>query len=159
MPGKKILASVGDGGANRPVDVMTVQYLLNCVPAEQGGPSEELPVDGVAGAKTVEAIRRFQAAQFGGGDGRIDSEATGGRTMPLLQRFDPFPELELLDEGLKRHKPRGKYGPAGKQARAKDPVPDEQSMSVKRAAKSAGGKQGATATPSSGAMKGGKRPR
>lgn len=158
MPGKKILTSVGVGGANQPVDVMTVQYLLNCVPAVQGGPPEELAVDGLVGPKTVAAIRRFQGAQFGWGDGRVDAEKAGGRTLPVLQRFDPFPDLELLIAGFKRHKKGGKYVPGGKHEPAKYPVPDEQSMSIKGAAKSAGGKQGKTAVPGSGAMKGGKRP-
>ena len=38
MP-KAISGSVGRGGRFPPSDVMTVQYLLNCVPASQGGPS------------------------------------------------------------------------------------------------------------------------
>jgi peptidoglycan hydrolase-like protein with peptidoglycan-binding domain len=155
MPGKKILTSVGSRGANQEADVMTVQYLLNCVPAVQGGPPEELAVDGKVGPKTIAAIRRFQAAQFGWGDGRVDSEKAGGRTLPLLQQFDPYPELDLAVAALKRQKKGGKYGPGGKHKQSKYPVPEEPSTYAKGAGKSAGGKQGAKG--SGGAMKGGKQ--
>ncbi len=52
--------AVGRGGRNfPPVDVMTVQYLLNCVPAGRGGPAAELAVDGAAGPKTIATIEKF----------------------------------------------------------------------------------------------------
>jgi len=68
---KSITGGVGRGGRNFPPgDVMTVQYLLNCVPAGQGGPSPELVVDGAAGPRTSAAMREFPRAPeafFAGG--------------------------------------------------------------------------------------------
>ena len=42
-----------------PARWVTVQYLLNCVPASQGGPSPELVVNGAVGPKTIKAIETF----------------------------------------------------------------------------------------------------
>lgn len=86
-----IKKSVGFGGDNDPIDICTVQYLLNCVPVVNGGPSSELPVDGArhgAGfTKMVDAIRRFQSRIFQGwSDGRIDP---GGQTLMHLRRWNP----------------------------------------------------------------------
>ncbi len=86
-----IKKSVGFGGDNDPLDICTIQYLLNCVPVVNGGPSEELPVDGArhgAGfTKLVDAIRRFQARIFQGwSDGRVDP---GGQTLMHLRRWNP----------------------------------------------------------------------
>jgi peptidoglycan hydrolase-like protein with peptidoglycan-binding domain len=85
---KTITASVGRlGGVNRPADVRTVQELLNKVPADSGGPRVKLPVDGVCGTSTGDAIRTFQVRQFGGGmaDGRVDP---GGPTLRKLNEYD-----------------------------------------------------------------------
>ena len=53
---KSITASVGQGGVNLAADVATVQFLLNCVPEEQGGPQAELAIDGLVGPLTIGAI-------------------------------------------------------------------------------------------------------
>ena len=87
MP-KSINGSVGAGGRNVAHDVVTVQYLLNCVPAGQGGPVPELAVDSMVGPKTIGAIRAFQLARFGHADGRVDP---GARTIQTLQSYDPYP--------------------------------------------------------------------
>src|SRR5262245_17264496 len=76
-----IAASVGDGGANRPADVMTVQMLLNEARLTVGTPSKLLAVDGVAGRQTVAAIREFQQSQLGFSDGRVDP---GRKTLARL---------------------------------------------------------------------------
>jgi hypothetical protein len=83
--------SVGFGGDNDPVDVCTVQYLLNCVPSANGGPAQELPVDGARHGggftRMVDAIRRFQARIFQGwSDGRVDPN---GQTLMHLRRWNP----------------------------------------------------------------------
>ncbi len=86
-----IKKSVGFGGDNDPVDVCTVQYLLNCVPSSNGGPTQELPVDGARHGsgftRMVDAIRRFQARIFQGwSDGRVDPN---GQTLMHLRRWNP----------------------------------------------------------------------
>jgi hypothetical protein len=79
-----ISASVGVGGRNLATDVRAVQELLNGVPAASGGPLSPLAVDGLIGPKTIAAIQRFQKAQFGWLDGRVDP---GG---PTITRLDSF---------------------------------------------------------------------
>jgi hypothetical protein len=108
MP-KSITGSVGRGGRNFPAsDVMTVQYLLNCVPATQGGPSPELVVDGAAGPKTIAAIEKYQRAIAGACDGRVDP---GGATLRALQARDPYPNQPLGPAAAKTA-PYGKGTPA-----------------------------------------------
>lgn len=98
MP-KTITGSVGRGGKNYPPsDVMTVQYLLNCVPATQGGPAKELVVDGAAGPKTIAAIEGFQRKLGGFADGRVDP---GGATLRALQVRDPNPNQSLSSDAAK----------------------------------------------------------
>jgi peptidoglycan hydrolase-like protein with peptidoglycan-binding domain len=98
MP-KTITGSVGRGGKNYPAsDVMTVQYLLNCVPATQGGPAKELAVDGAAGPKTIAAIEGFQRKLGGFADGRVDP---GGATLRALQARDPNPNQSLSSDAAK----------------------------------------------------------
>lgn len=89
---KQISAAVGLGGLNLAADVVTVQYLLNCVPAGEGGPEPELVLDGLIGPLTIGAINRFQKAQFGWQDGRVDPEHKGGRTIVRLNDYDPVPD-------------------------------------------------------------------
>jgi hypothetical protein len=115
---KTITSGVGRGGRNFPaVDVMTVQYLLNCVPAAQGGPSPELAVDGAAGPKTIAAIEKFQRALGAFCDGRVDP---GGNTLRALQGRDPYPHQPIAQGGAKGGpgggQPAGKGGgyPSGK---------------------------------------------
>jgi peptidoglycan hydrolase-like protein with peptidoglycan-binding domain len=91
MP-KPLLGSVGQGGLNNFKDVITVQYLLNCVPAKQGGPSMKLQVDGVAGPKTVAAIIAFQKVNVPWTDGRVDPNK---KTLEALQGFDPNPSAPV----------------------------------------------------------------
>jgi hypothetical protein len=74
---------------------MTVQYLLNCVPASQGGPSPELAVDGAVGPKTIGAIEKYQRAIGGTCDGRVDP---GGATLRALQVRDPYP-MQSITQG------------------------------------------------------------
>jgi Putative peptidoglycan binding domain len=111
MP-KTITGSVGRGGKNfPPSDVMTVQYLLNCVPATQGGPAKELAVDGAAGPKTIAAIEGFQRRMGGFADGRVDP---GGATLRALQTRDPYPNQSLAAGGSKTSgAPTGANGPFG----------------------------------------------
>jgi peptidoglycan hydrolase-like protein with peptidoglycan-binding domain len=93
---KKIAGSVGYSGRNMAANVMTVQYLLNCVPAHRGGPTVELAVDGIVGPKTIGAIRRFQTMNFGRADGRVDPD---GRTLRTLHGYDPYPEQSIQTAG------------------------------------------------------------
>lgn len=65
--------SVGQAGQNREDDTRLVQSLLNRIPARSGGPQAPLKVDGLVGPKSIEAIRRFQMANFGSADGRVDA--------------------------------------------------------------------------------------
>jgi hypothetical protein len=100
MAGKAIAGSVGAGGANRPQDVMTVQFLLNCIPAAHGGPQHELAIDGLAGRHTVEAIHRLQFALHGRSTGRVDPEGASGdpvsQTLDAMKRYDPVPGIEAV---------------------------------------------------------------
>jgi peptidoglycan hydrolase-like protein with peptidoglycan-binding domain len=79
--GPHISASVGFGGANVRSDVVLIQSLLNQVPAGNGSPANPLKVDGIVGPLTIAAIRRFQTANLGFNDGRIDP---GGGTLARL---------------------------------------------------------------------------
>ncbi len=123
---KSMSAAVGRGCANRPTDVVVIQYLLNCVPTNQAGPQEELVLDGLCGPKTEAAILRFQQS-LGHSDGRVDP---GGATFGALSEYDPYPNLKLNlqvpghghAKGSKRGgtastnswDPWGYYNPAGK---------------------------------------------
>lgn len=111
MP-KQILRSVGRGGVNFPPDdVMTVQYLLNCVPVQHGGPAIELDIDGAIGPKTIAAIERFQAQRFSFVDGRVDPN---GQTLGALLPFDPAPQQPLPPPGGSDVKNAGTAQAAGK---------------------------------------------
>ncbi len=77
---KQILASVGRFAVNRPMDVKTVQELLN-----RAGGNPPLVADGLCGPKTNAAIASFQQRYFGTADGRVDP---GRRTMDKLNQFD-----------------------------------------------------------------------
>lgn len=111
MP-KAISGSVGRGGRNfPPSDVMTVQYLLNCVPASLGGPSPELAVDGAVGPKTIGAIEKYQRAIGGTCDGRVDP---GGATLRALQVRDPYPMQSITQgAGMAKSGAPGKGGAGG----------------------------------------------
>jgi len=106
---KSISGSVGRGGRNHPAqDVLTVQYLLNCVPASRGGPKPELVLDGICGPKTIQAIDQFQRRSFNSSDGRVDA---GGQTLRALQQFDPAPGQALGPGGSSKGAPGGKSAP------------------------------------------------
>ena len=79
--GRTISASVGRNGVNRYEDVVTVQEMLNIIPAYQGGPVDDLVVDGKSGEKTVGAIMKFQRFVGIGADGRVDPS---GATLAAL---------------------------------------------------------------------------
>ncbi len=110
---KAIQGSVGKSGVNGSQSVLIVQYLLNCVPAANGGPVPELVVDGIAGPKTIAAIERFQKAHFSSADGKVDAK---GNTLKALQQYDPFPQIPLVikgqqSKGLKIGGSPGEKGP------------------------------------------------
>ncbi|MCG3193152.1 MAG: hypothetical protein DIJKHBIC_02402 [Thermoanaerobaculia bacterium] len=84
-----ISAAVGVGAPNRAADVLTIQKMLNRVPAEEGGPSPKLVEDGICGPKTNGAIKKFQQKQFGFSDGRVDP---GMKTFRKLEAFDETPD-------------------------------------------------------------------
>jgi hypothetical protein len=73
--GPQLGASVGKGGKNAPEDVTLVQQLLTDRGEDPG------PVDGVCGARTIAAIRAFQARFLAHPDSRVDP---GGRTIREL---------------------------------------------------------------------------
>jgi len=78
-------ASVGAGGVNARDDAKTIQKALNRLDPGLGGADPKLKVDGLAWDKTIAAIRKFQTAQFGSGDGRVDpGRATEDRLNALL---------------------------------------------------------------------------
>lgn len=81
---KSITGSVGLGGRNAPNDVRTVQELLNNVPPEAGRPAPKLVVDGLSGPLTRAAIAKFQKAQLGFADSRVDPSG------PTLKRLNEF---------------------------------------------------------------------
>jgi peptidoglycan hydrolase-like protein with peptidoglycan-binding domain len=75
-----IKASVGQGGANKAADVTYIQLLLNDARGRLNLPL--LAVDGIAGPKTIAAIRQFQAGAHTGSDGRLDPK---GPTIRALE--------------------------------------------------------------------------
>lgn len=82
--GEEISGSVGMGGENREADVLTVQVLLNQVPAEQGGPESLLDPDGENGPATINAISNFQRKHFAEVDSKIDPN---GMTLAKLNQI------------------------------------------------------------------------
>ncbi|MBC6489559.1 caspase family protein [Flavihumibacter stibioxidans] len=57
----RIIQSVGSGGSNQSGDVRLVQQLLSQVPAAEGG-TPNIQIDGICGAGTIAAIKKFQTA-------------------------------------------------------------------------------------------------
>lgn len=86
-PELQIASAVGIGAPNRPEDVTTVQFLLNCVPFVKGGPARELDVTGVFAAETLFALQNFQRANRVDGPIRVDPR---GATLARLTAFYPF---------------------------------------------------------------------
>lgn len=94
MPNPTIKGSVGEGGTNNPTDVKVIQQLLNRVPG-----SAPIAENGVCGADTIAAIRKFQGGFISTPDGRIDP---GGRTFNHLlqsigQGFILLPQIDQED--------------------------------------------------------------
>lgn len=90
-----ITGSVGQAGINRRRDVIVVQHLLN---RARNGP--QLQEDGVAGHRTVGAIREFQARvlRYPRPDARIDPH---GRTLrSLAASAGPRPSRVAAEPGL-----------------------------------------------------------
>ncbi|WP_376090759.1 hypothetical protein ACE7GA_20450 [Roseomonas sp. CCTCC AB2023176] len=75
--------SVGAGGVNDPADVRAIKSLLNRIAPERGGPAQKLVETPAADASLTDAIIRFQAAQFGWADGRVEPDKA---TMAALNR-------------------------------------------------------------------------
>ncbi len=103
--GKSISASVGHQAVNFFLDAVTVQFLLNCVPDTEGGPVEELVIDGLVGPKTIGAIIRFQQAHLPFTDGRVDPEHRGGKTIVELNKFDPTPDVPITPPSVPKLPP------------------------------------------------------
>ena len=80
-----IKQSVGINGVNQRADVKLIQVLLNSHAAWQS-PFTNLKVDGLIGAKTNNAIKRYQreAAGIMSPDGRVDPN---GKTFRYLTMY------------------------------------------------------------------------
>jgi len=117
---KTIKGTVGRGGKNFPADdVLTIQYLLNCVPPQRGGPQPELVMDGVCGAKTIRAIEAFQLRNVGAANGRVEP---AGATLKALQGFDPAPH-QMMGPGTGLAKVHGKWQGGGVMKMPSPPSP------------------------------------
>jgi hypothetical protein len=57
---ESLSGSVGEGGQNRPADVLEVQERLNAIATDAGGPIQQLAEDGICGGYTKAAILKFQ---------------------------------------------------------------------------------------------------
>lgn len=90
---QKISGSVGHLGVNREEDVKTVQRMLNAIATSDGGPARDLDEDGIAGPKTISAIRIFQHHHFRwrGADGRVDVNHQTIKKLTALQPKAPPP--------------------------------------------------------------------
>ena len=89
-----IQGSVGLGGTNTSSDVRVIQTLLNAVPPHKGGPAFKLDVDGMCGPKTNSSIQRFQYANVGMADGRVDvGKQTEQALVALLTALGVLSEL------------------------------------------------------------------
>lgn len=80
--------SVGKGGKNKCSDVRVVQYLLNQIPAAQGGTAGALiAVDGKSGPTTEKSILHFQRKNAGlAQDSKVDKD---GATLKKLNALNP----------------------------------------------------------------------
>ncbi len=99
MASWSILAPVGSGGANRKLDVYTIQALLNHARVQWG--QQQIGVDGVVGGETAGAISDFQKKCFGTSDGRVDP---GRRTIAHLNEV--FERAPLKRQRIYTH---GRY--------------------------------------------------
>ena len=106
--GEDLVGSVGKAGQNQANDVLTIQLLLNQLPAAEGDsqPASEdqaggtvlLDPDGVMGPATLAAIRSFQAAQLS------EAEVTGlvEPDSPTLQRLNALVASQPLRDRIVR---------------------------------------------------------
>ena len=80
---KKISASVGKGGKNKPADVIAVQEMLNGFAKKSG--FKKLDVDGLIGPKTNAAIAAFQKNSVGMArpDSRVDPSGNSMKTLSM----------------------------------------------------------------------------
>lgn len=110
-----IKGSVGLGGMNQRPDVQVVQKLLNAIPPAKGGSMPLLGVDGLSGPATCGAIRRFQAANIGSADGRIDPGRKTEQALLAVLNSRGVPANPLLGEqgmpASKSPKPPPSRGP------------------------------------------------
>lgn len=98
VPSSVLKGSVGFGGKNQRADVVLVQSMLSALPAARGGAAPPLKPDGICGAMTASAIKRFQATNQCYPDSRID---TGGKTeKTLLELLDQLGKLAALLGGI-----------------------------------------------------------
>lgn len=94
IPSSVLKGSVGFGGRNQGTDVRLVQALLNAVPQGKGGALPQLTVDGLCGAMTNSAIKRFQSVNQCYADSRID--VAGKTEKTLLELLDQLGKLAAL---------------------------------------------------------------
>ncbi len=109
VPSSVLKGSVGFGGRNQGPDVRLVQTLLNAVPQGKGGAAPQLAVDGLCGAMTNSAIKRFQATNQCYADSRIDVAGKTERT--LLELLDLLGKLAALLGGAATAAPQAPSGP------------------------------------------------
>jgi hypothetical protein len=94
--GISLTASVGMGGINKPVDVLTIQTSLNRIPSLQGGPTPLLDPDSKIGPNTIGAIARFQKFHLKFSDGRVDvGKATHQKLNTLLETLPLVADVGL----------------------------------------------------------------
>jgi hypothetical protein len=87
---RTISQSVGHNGVNFPPDVREIQFLLNRVAPQDGGPKTPHKQDGNCTQKLIQDIHAFQLHHFGwsGADGRVDP---GHQTLQKLNELNPEP--------------------------------------------------------------------
>jgi hypothetical protein len=121
---KKISASVGKGGKNKPEDVQIVQELLNDFTKMCG--FKKLDIDGQVGSKTYSAIAEFQKTAVGMArpDSRVDP---GGPSFTTLTKGPRKAEAEAkkaeVAEKEKKEKEEAKKAKAAQEKEKADSKP------------------------------------
>jgi hypothetical protein len=121
---KKISASVGKNGKNKPEDVQIVQELLNDFTKMCG--FKKLDVDGQVGPKTISAIAEFQKSAVGMAkpDSRVDP---GGPSFTTLSKGPKKAEAEARKaeeaEKEKKEKEEAKKAKAEEEKQKEDSKP------------------------------------
>lgn len=121
---KKISASVGKGGKNKPEDVQIVQELLNDFTKMCG--FKKLDVDGQVGSKTISAIAEFQKTAVGMSkpDSRVDPS---GPSFSTLTKGPKKAEAEIkkaeVAEKEKKEKEEAKKAKANEEKQKEDSKP------------------------------------